>query len=90
MLTLRHHMARGWSIFVPGVRSKESAMKRLCVLVAILAVALALEGCRKHEPKPAPQVQTPRPTAAAPAPGRALPLPQDRQDAPGGYGSAPG
>jgi hypothetical protein len=65
-------------------------MNRLCVLVAILAVALALEGCRKREPKPAPQVETPRPTAAAPAPERALPLPQDRRGAPGGYGPAPG
>ena len=35
-------------------------MKRLCVLVGVLAAILAVEGCKKREPKPAPQVETTR------------------------------
>jgi energy-converting hydrogenase Eha subunit F len=45
-------------------------MKSLCVLVAVLALGLTVEGCRKRDPKPAPQVQTPLPTLAAPFAGR--------------------
>ncbi len=40
-------------------------MKILCVLVAVLAVTLAAEGCKRRETKPAPQVGNPLPIVAA-------------------------